>query len=77
MKSIYLHKIEEEGLAKFLPNVNMTDTQKEIVKRYIDEKPTYKELGEAYGISGERVRQLLEKFGRKAYHIKSKKSLQH
>lgn len=72
MKSIYINKIEEERLAKYLPDVNMTDLQKELVNRYLKEKPTYRELGEAYGISGERVRQLLEKFARKAHHIKQK-----
>lgn len=70
MKSIYINKIEDEGLATYLPDVNMTDQQKELVSRYLKENPTYRELGEAYGISGERVRQLLEKFARKAHHIK-------
>lgn len=68
MKSIYTAKIEEANLARFLPDVNMTDRDKEIVRKYMDDKPTYAALGEAYEISGERIRQIIEKFARKAYH---------
>ena len=32
MKSTYTQKIAEEGLIKYLPDVNMTDRDKEIVK---------------------------------------------
>ena len=70
MKSIYTAKIEEENLARLLPDVNMTDRDKEIVRKYLDEKPTYAALGEAYEISGERIRQILEKFARKANYKK-------
>lgn len=70
MKSIYTAKIEEENLARFLPDVNMTDRDKEIVRKYLDDKPTYAALGEAYEISGERIRQILEKFARKANYKK-------
>lgn len=72
MKSIYTAKIEEENLARFLPDVNMTDRDKEIVRKYLDDKPTYAALGEAYEISGERIRQILEKFARKAHHLYKK-----
>ena len=72
MKSIYTAKIEEENLARFLPDVNMTDRDKEIVRKYLDDKPTYIALGEAYEISGERIRQILEKFARKAHHLYKK-----
>ena len=75
MKSIYTQKIAEEGLIKYLPDVNMTDRDKEIVKRFLEEDFTYRGLGEAYEISGERVRQIVEKFARKAYHIKQKTEL--
>lgn len=68
MKSTYTQKIAEEGLIKYLPDVNMTDRDKEIVSKYLSDKPSYKELGEAYDISGERIRQIIEKFARKAYH---------
>ena len=51
----------------------MTDRDKEIVKRFLEEDFTYRGLGEAYEISGERVRQIVEKFARKAHHIYSKK----
>ena len=59
MKSIYTAKIEEENLARFLPDVNMADRDKEIVRKYLDDKPTYIALGEAYEISGERIRQII------------------
>lgn len=72
MKSIYTAKIEEENLVRFLPYVNMTDRDKEIVRKYLNEKPTYAVLGEAYEISGERIRQILEKFARKAHHLYKK-----
>lgn len=72
MKSIYTAKIEEENLARFLPDVNMTARDKEIVRKYLNDKPTYAALGEAYEISGERIRQILEKFARKAHHLYKK-----
>lgn len=72
MKSIYTQKIVEENLIQYLPDVNMTDRDKEIVRKYLDDKPTYAALGEAYEISGERIRQILEKFARKAHHIYQK-----
>ena len=72
MKSIYITKIQEENLARFLPDVNMADRDKEIVRKYLDDKSTYAALGEAYKISGERIRQIIEKFARKAHHIYQK-----
>ena len=72
MKSTYTQKIADEGLIEYLPDVNMTDRDKEIVKRFLEEDFTYRGLGEAYEISGERVRQIVEKFARKAHHIKQK-----
>ena len=72
MNSIYTSKIEEENLAEFLPIVNMTDRDKEIVSKYLSDKPSYKELGEAYDISGECIRQIIEKFARKADHYYKK-----
>ena len=72
MKSIYTAKIEEENLARFLPDVNITNRDKEIVRKYLDDKLIYATLGEAYEISGERIRQILEKFARKAHHIYQK-----
>ena len=45
MKSTYITKIEEENLARFLPDVNMTDRDKEIVRKYLDDKSTYAALG--------------------------------
>ena len=65
MQSIYLQKIEGEQLSQYLPEVNMSNRDKEIVQKYLTQKTTYKKLGEVYGISGERVRQILVKFYRK------------
>lgn len=73
MKSTYTQKIAEEGLIKYLPDVNMTDRDKEIVKRFLEEDFSYRALGDAYGISGERVRQIVKKFAGKAHHLYSKK----
>ena len=75
MQSIYLQKIEEEQLSQYLPNINMSDRDKEIVQKYLTQKTTYKKLGEVYGISGERVRQILVKFNRKvrAAYLKKKR----
>lgn len=72
MKSIYTNKIEEEQLERFLPDVNMSDRDKEIVRRYLNDHETYRQLGDAYEISGERVRQIIEKFARKAHHYYKK-----
>lgn len=69
MKSIYTGKIEEESLAQYLPQVNMSDRDKALIKRYLAGNITYRDLGKQYGITGERVRQLVEKFARKAHHI--------
>ena len=72
MKSIYTDKIEEEQLERFLPYVNLSDRDREIVGKYLKEKPTYRQLGEMYEISGERVRQIIERFARKAHHYYNK-----
>ena len=60
-----IYKPEEDNLTNYLPDVNMSDRDKEIVQKYLTQKTTYKKLGEVYGISGERVRQILVKFYRK------------
>ena len=62
-------KIEEEQLSRYLSDVNMSDRDKEIVKGYLIEKNTYKKIGKIYGISGERVRQIIVKFYRKAHAL--------
>lgn len=69
MKSLYTTKIEEESLVQYLPQVNMSDRDKEIVKLYLNHEITYRDIGRQYEISGERVRQIIEKFARKAYHF--------
>ena len=68
MKSAIIEKIYEENLIEYIDRINMTDRDKEIVQIYLSEKPTYRELGDRYGISHERIRQLLIKFARKAHH---------
>ena len=71
MKSGITEKIYEENLIEYMARVNMTPRDKEIVQIYLSEKPTYRELGERYGLSHERIRQLLTKFARKAHHYYS------
>ena len=75
MKSIYIGKIEEETLAKYLPQVNMSERDKKIVRLYLDNKITYRDIGTQYEISGERVRQIIEKFARKAHYFQRKNDL--
>lgn len=68
MKSTYIPKIEEENLIQYMDKVNMSDRDKEIARAFIEDKPTYRELGEKYGISHERIRQIIIKFAQKAHH---------
>ena len=72
MKSDIIQKIYEENLIDYIDIVNMVGRDKEIVKIYLSEKPTYQELGDRYGISHERIRQILIKFARKAHHYYNK-----
>jgi len=72
MKSIYTDKIKEENLGQYLPQVNLTDRDKEIVTGYLEGGVTYRDLGARYDISGERVRQIIERFARKAHHLYKK-----
>jgi len=69
MKNIYVNKIEEEQLKDFLPDVNMSDRDKEIVRKYLEGDITKVKLSDEYGVSRERIRQIIEKFARKAHHI--------
>lgn len=66
---------EGEQLLRYLPDVNMSERDKQIVQKYLTQKTTYKKLGEVYGISGERVRQILVKFNKKvqAAYLKKKR----
>lgn len=68
MKSDMIAKIEEEHLIDYMDIVNMSERDKEIARLFITEHHTYRELGERYEISHERVRQILIKFARKAHH---------
>ena len=70
-----IFKPEEDNLTNYLPDVNMSERDKQIVQKYLTQKTTYKKLGEVYGISGERVRQILVKFNRKvrAAYLKKKR----
>ena len=64
MKSIYTSKIEEEQLVQYLPQVNLSERDKELVRLYLEESLTYRNLGAQFNITGERVRQILERFAR-------------
>ncbi len=68
-----IFKPEEDNLTNYLPDVNMSERDKQIVQKYLTQKTTYKKLGEVYGISGERVRQILVKFNRKVWAAYLKK----
>lgn len=68
-----IYKPEEDNLTNYLPDVNMSDRDKEIVQKYLTQKTTYKKLGEVYGISGERVRQIILRFYKKARGLSLKK----
>ncbi len=67
MKSDLIELIQREDLEQYLAVVNMTPRDKEIVRIYLSERPTYQALGERFEISHERVRQILIKFVRKAH----------
>ena len=68
MKSLYTNQIEEKGLAQYLLQVNMSNRDKEIVTLYLNNDIAYRDIGIWYEISGKRIRQIIEKFARKAYH---------
>lgn len=72
MKSTMLEYIETEHLIDYLPKVNMVDRDKEIIRIFLSDHPTYQELGDRYGISRERIRQVLIKFAQKAHHFYKK-----
>ena len=75
MKSIYTEKITEENLIRYLPNVNMSERDKEIICKYLEENIARNDLAEEYNISRERIRQIIEKFARKAHHIYQKQGV--
>ena len=72
MKSDVIARIEEENFIIYMDQVNMTERDKEIVKIFLSEHPTYRELGERYGISHERIRQILIKYARKSLYYQKK-----
>ena len=72
MKSIYTEKIAEENLIRYIPDVNMSDRDKEIVCKCLKENIKRNDLAEEYNISRERIRQIIEKFARKAHYIYQK-----
>ena len=65
MKSIYTEKITEENLIRYLPNVNMSERDKEIICKYLEENIARNDLAEEYNISRERIRQIEAKALRK------------
>ena len=72
MKSDIIKYIDEENLIQYIDKVNMTDRDKKIVKIFLSEHPTYRELGDRYEISHERIRQILIKFARKGHYLYKK-----
>lgn len=71
MRSIYEYRILQNDLLKYLPDVNMSDRDKEIVKSFFENRYTFAEFGKIYGLSGERIRQIITQFYWKAFHITS------
>ena len=76
MKSLYMNKIDEEQLGQYLPQVNLSERDKEIVKLYLEEHCNYHDLGARFNITGERVRQIIERFARKAHHALKKNTIE-
>ena len=75
VSSNYITRIKDLNLIRYLPDVNMSERDKEIVSLYINGDATYQAIGEQYGISRERVRQLIVKFSKKALHFYNKEHL--
>lgn len=71
-KPIYTQKILQNDLLKYLPDVNMSDRDKEIISRYFEERSTYKNIGDRYNLSDERIRQIIVQFYWKAFHMTSR-----
>ena len=71
-----IDKIKQYNLEKYLSVVNMTDRDKRIVEMYLNQNISYKTLGDMFGISGERVRQIIDKFYKKANHYYRKDNKQ-
>ena len=69
-----LQHIEDENLIKYLPQVNLTDRDKEIIERRYNKHLTYTEISKEFEISVERVRQICAKFGRKALYYERKEN---
>ena len=44
MRSLYTAKIEEERLAQYLPQVNMSDRDKEIVRLYLGKQKLFSDI---------------------------------
>lgn len=72
MKSDMIQKIYDENLIDYMDRVNMSDRDKEIVKIFLSEKLTYREIGERFNISHERVRQILIGYARRGHHYFTK-----
>lgn len=73
MKTIYKDKIFEYNLGQYIDEVNWSNRNKDVVRTYLENKLSMREIGDMYNITGERVRQLVEIYARKAYHIMKKK----
>ena len=69
MKSEFIKRVTEKNLLEYLERVKMSERNKQIVKIYFSTFPTYDKLGKEYGISGERVRQILVRFSAKSYFL--------
>lgn len=63
----YRKYIEEENLIAYIEEINITDRDKEVVYRFLSTDEPLRKIGEQFDISGERVRQILVRFAKKAH----------
>lgn len=68
---VHTHFIKEENLGvEYLPLVNISDRDKELVEIYLTQGKKQTELAEQFNISSERVSQIISRFAKKAHIIK-------
>ena len=60
--------IIEKNMVKYMPQIDMSDRDKHIVEEYVS-GTSYKVLGEKYGISVQRIAQILHIYIRKCMWI--------
>lgn len=69
MKSDMIFRIDKEGLGNYVDAVVLSDRDRDVVRQYLACRPGYDELGARFGISRERIRQILIKFATRAHNL--------